>query len=56
MGNDLHIRYMNAADTWRAHLAGCTTCQHGTPCKAGAPLAELFVRLQDAYLNRRRSP
>ncbi|MFE6189117.1 hypothetical protein ACFQ6U_32310 [Streptomyces sp. NPDC056465] len=55
MGDDLHTRYMNAADTWRTHKAGCTTCQHGTPCKTGAPLAERFTRLQDAYLNRRRS-
>ncbi|WP_432105885.1 hypothetical protein [Streptomyces sp. bgisy091] len=51
--DDLHTRYMDAANTWRAHRAGCTTCQHGAPCKAGAPLTERFARLQDAYLNRR---
>ncbi|MFD7972998.1 hypothetical protein [Streptomyces clavifer] len=55
MADDLHTRYMAAADTWRTHRAGCTTCQHSTPCKAGAPLNERFARLQDAYLNRPRS-
>ncbi|MDX3433889.1 hypothetical protein PV664_33950 [Streptomyces sp. ME01-18a] len=55
MADDLHARYMDAAATWRAHREACTTCQHGTPCKAGAPLFERFTRLQDAYLNRRRS-
>lgn len=56
MGDDLHTRYMRAADTWAAHRGDCNTCWHGTPCKAGAPLAERFARLQDAYLNRHRSP
>ncbi|MEU8837471.1 hypothetical protein, partial [Streptomyces sp900116325] len=53
--DDLHDRYMRTTDTWRAHRTGCTTCQHGTPCEAGAPLAQRFERLQDAYLNRRRT-
>ncbi|WP_329212494.1 hypothetical protein [Streptomyces sp. NBC_01708] len=56
MGDDLHTRYMTAAQTWAAHRRGCTTCQHDTPCKVGAPLYERFSRLQDAYMNRRRSP
>lgn len=55
MAADLHTRYMAAADTWRTHRAGCTTCRQRTPCPVGAPLAERFTRLQDAYLNRRRS-
>ncbi|MER5556343.1 hypothetical protein ABT001_32600 [Streptomyces sp. NPDC002793] len=55
MADDLHTRYMAAANTWDAHRAGCTTCQHTTPCKTGAPLFERFARLQDAYLNRHRS-
>ncbi|MFG3179979.1 hypothetical protein ACGFZC_33640 [[Kitasatospora] papulosa] len=55
MAKDLHTRYMAAADTWDAHRAGCTTCQHTTPCETGAPLAERFARLQDAYLNSRRT-
>ncbi|GAA2955330.1 MULTISPECIES: hypothetical protein [Streptomyces] len=53
MADDLHTRYMDATTTWRTHRAGCTTCQHTTPCKTGAPLNERFTRLQDAYLNRR---
>ncbi|MGY4920656.1 hypothetical protein ACWD9K_36840 [Streptomyces sp. 900116325] len=55
MADDLHARYMRATDTWRAHRTGCTTCQHGTPCEAGAPLAQRFERLQDAHLTRRRT-
>ncbi|WP_331734742.1 hypothetical protein [Streptomyces sp. NBC_00887] len=55
MADDLHARYMRAADTWRAHREGCTTCQHGAPCSTGASLLERFTRLQDAYLNRRRT-
>ncbi|MFC8208359.1 hypothetical protein [[Kitasatospora] papulosa] len=55
MADDLHTRYMAATDTWDAHRAGCTTCQHSSPCKAGEPLAERFARLQDAYLNSRRT-
>ncbi|MEU2681308.1 hypothetical protein ABZ638_30975 [Streptomyces sp. NPDC007107] len=55
MADDLHARYMAAAAAWRAHREACTTCQRGTPCRIGAPLAERFARLQDAYLNRRRA-
>ncbi|MFG3179820.1 hypothetical protein ACGFZC_32820 [[Kitasatospora] papulosa] len=54
MVDDLRTRYMRATDTWTAHWADCTTCQHSTPCAAGAPLFERFTRLQDAYLNRSR--
>lgn len=55
MGEDLHTRYMDATDTWRAHRTDCKHCQHGTPCKTGAPLYDRLARLQDAYLARRRS-
>ncbi|WP_327713748.1 hypothetical protein OG912_38320 (plasmid) [Streptomyces sp. NBC_00464] len=55
MADDLHARYMDATETWRTHRAACTTCQPGAFCKAGALLAERFERLQDAYLNRRRT-
>ncbi|WP_329043492.1 hypothetical protein OHT61_32255 (plasmid) [Streptomyces sp. NBC_00178] len=55
MADDLLTRYMAATDTWRNHYAGCTTCQHHSPCKAGEPLFERFARLQDAYLNSRRT-
>lgn len=54
-GSDLHTRYMAATNTWDAHRAGCTICQHHTPCETGAPLFERFARIQDAYLNRHRS-
>ncbi|MEU2462350.1 hypothetical protein ABZ604_32815 [Streptomyces sp. NPDC012473] len=56
MGDDLHTRYMAAAQTWAAHRKTCSNCQHDTPCKIGAPLYERFSRLQDAHLNRYRSP
>ncbi|WLQ69192.1 MULTISPECIES: hypothetical protein [Streptomyces] len=52
MADDLHTRYMRAADIWDAYRAGCTTCQHDTRCAAGVRLFERFTRLQDAYLNR----
>lgn len=55
MADSLHARYMAATSTWRAHLKGCTTCQHGDPCRTGRPLFERFCRLQDAYLNKQRS-
>lgn len=55
MADDLHARYMHAAEAWRAHRADCTTCQPGAPCTAGATLTERFERLQDAYLNRRHT-
>ncbi|MFI8007955.1 hypothetical protein [Streptomyces sp. NPDC086010] len=55
MADNLHTRYIRAANTWHAHRAGCTTCQQGASCPTGAPLFERFVHLQDAYLNSRRA-
>lgn len=55
MGDDLHTRYMQAHDAWRAHRTVCKPCRSGAHCPAGAPLAERFERLQDAYLSRSRS-
>ncbi|WP_329046678.1 hypothetical protein [Streptomyces sp. NBC_01422] len=55
MVDDLHTRYLAAADTWAAHRTGCTICQHDTPCETGAAFYERLARLQDAYLARGRS-
>ncbi|WP_328541088.1 hypothetical protein [Streptomyces sp. NBC_00344] len=54
MADDLHTRYMQASDAWHTHHKGCEPCQTEQRCPTGRQF-ERFARLQDAYLNRRRS-
>ncbi len=50
--DDLYVRYMQAFQDSEQHTSGCTACQSGQECTAGAPLHERFARLQDAYMRR----
>jgi predicted aldo/keto reductase-like oxidoreductase len=52
--DDLYTRYMKAYQANEQHKRSCTRCNPDAPCPAGAPLAERFARLQDAYLTRQR--
>ncbi|MFD5898619.1 hypothetical protein [Streptomyces sp. NPDC060366] len=50
--DDLYVRYMKAFKASGEHTRGCADCQDGRECRAGAPIHERFVRLQDAYQAR----
>ncbi|WP_327328717.1 hypothetical protein OG735_41360 (plasmid) [Streptomyces sp. NBC_01210] len=43
---------MKAFQDSTEHLGGCTACEDGQECVAGAPIHERFARLQDAYQAR----
>ncbi|MEV7080054.1 hypothetical protein AB0N88_16135 [Streptomyces sp. NPDC093516] len=54
MPDDLFQRYQAAHRAHQAHISACTVCTDTAYCRDGALLWESFVRLQDAYLQRKR--
>ncbi|MEU3855041.1 hypothetical protein [Streptomyces sp. NPDC029554] len=54
MPDDLFQRYQAAHRAYQAHARACTSCTDQARCTQGTRLWESFVRLQDAYLQRKR--
>ncbi|MFB8247344.1 hypothetical protein ACFC5X_20160 [Streptomyces sp. NPDC055952] len=54
MPDDLFQRYQAAHRAHQTHARTCTSCTDQAHCPDGARLWESFVRLQDAYLQRKR--
>ncbi|MFH9016478.1 hypothetical protein ACH4C6_34660 [Streptomyces sp. NPDC017943] len=54
MPDELFQRYQAAHRAHQTHAQGCTTCTDQARCRDGGRLWESFVRLQDAYLQRKR--